>query len=325
MLTTSSPASQGILGAADTRVLYGGDRQETRHDDEFNGVRIGVQWMNADNSLGVEARAFFLERDSTYFKAVSDGSELLAMPYYNPVLNREEARIIAGPAPGRGFLSGGFVGYSRIEWYGEDVNAVVPLAVESTWRLDLLAGLRFFQMRDRFEDTATSRTQPDGATLWGVTDNYRVGNAFYGGQVGVRGESWFGRFFVQARATIALGGDDERVRAFGQAIYQTPQIRVVSPVGLYVQPSNTGQFTRVNFDGAGEAAINVGYQLTSWARVYAGYTFLYWADPLRAGDQVDMVVNRAQGSTPTPVRPLVTFKGDALWAQGVNAGLELRW
>jgi hypothetical protein len=274
----------------------------------------------------VEARAFFLERDSTYFKAVSDGSVLLALPYFNAVTGQPDSRIIAGPDPTRGLLSGAFVGYSRIEWFGEELNAVLPLTAGDGWRLDLLAGLRFFQMRDRFNETNTSRSVPDGgATLWGLTDNIRVGNAYYGGQVGLSGERSFGRLFVQARGTIGIGGDDELVRTFGGKLYQTPLVRITTPTGLFVQPSNSGSFSRGHFDGAGEAAINVGYRLTSWARLSVGYTFLYWADPLRAGDQIDTVVNHGQMTTPVPARPVVPFKGDALWAQGVNVGVELRW
>jgi hypothetical protein len=325
ILTTSSPAFAGRLGVGDTSVVYGDRRLPTRHDDAFNGVRVALGWMSADNEIGVEARAFFLERDSTYFKATSDGSQLLALAYTNPLDGQPSSRIIAGPTQQRGTLSGGFVGYSRIEWFGEEANAVLPVAAGEGWRLDLLAGLRFLQMRDRFEQTATSRSQPDGATLYGIMDNFRVGNTYYGGQVGASGECWFGRLFVQVRGTVGLGGDVELVRTFGQTTFQNPQVRTQTQAGLYVQPSNSGSRSRGNFDGAGEVALNLGYQVTSWARVLVGYTFLYWADPLRAGDQVDTVVNVQQATLPAPARPAVPLKGDALWAQGLNVGLELRW
>jgi hypothetical protein len=325
ILTTSSPTFAGRLGVGDTTVVYGDRRLKTRHDDEFNGVRIALGWMDPSCDFGVEARAFFLERDSTYFKATSDGSQLLALAYTNPIDGLPSSRIIGGPTQQRGTLSGGFVGYSRIEWFGEEANAVVPLIADRPWRLDLLAGLRFLQMRDRFEQTATSRSLPDGSTLYGIMDNIRVGNAYYGAQVGLSGEHSFGRLFVQLRGTIGIGGDDEQVRTFGQSIVQTPQMRTVTQAGLYVQPSNSGSVSHANFDSAGEVGVNVGYQVASWARISVGYTFLYWADPLRAGDQVDTVVNVRQATMPAPARPALPLKGDALWAQGLNVGLELRW
>jgi Putative beta barrel porin-7 (BBP7) len=325
LLTTSSTTSQGRLGEPDTHVLYGGERIPTRHDDRFNGVRLTLEWTSPDSTFGVEARGFVLERDSTNFKATSDGSQLLALPYTDAVTGQPASRVIAGQDAQRGPLSGGFVGYSRIEWFGEEVNAVLPLPAAGPWGLDLLGGARFFQMRDRFHETGNSWALPSGSVLYSVMDNIRVANAFYGAQVGLRGDWHLGDFSLRLRGTIAVGGDDQQVRTYALGIFQTPQVRQTTPTGLYVQPSNSGSWSRFHFDGAGELAVNAGYQLTHHLRLFAGYTFLYWADPLRAGDQVDTVVNAQQGRTPAPARPSLPFKGDALWAQGVNAGVELQW
>ena len=317
VLTTSSPASQGILGQPDTRVLYGDQRLETRHQDRFVGGRISADWMDGSGEFGVEGRAFFLERDSTYFKAVdTNGSRLLALSYVDAATGREASRLVSGPDPQRGLLSGGFVGYSRIEWFGEEANFVLPFVSGDAWRVEFLGGARFLQMRDRYHDTATSRSYPDTAAhLYGLTDNYRVANAFYGAQIGARGEAEFGRFFVQARGTLALGGDAQKLTTFGESIDQTPAFRHVTPVGLLIGPNNTGDYSRGAVDGVGEVGANVGYQLTRRLRVTAGYTLIAWFDPLRAGDQVDRVANRAGFS----------FKGETTWVQGVSAGLETRW
>ena len=63
ILTTSTPASQGLLDKPDTRVVYGNERLETRHNDRFVGVRGTLDWMHASQGVGFEARAFFLERE----------------------------------------------------------------------------------------------------------------------------------------------------------------------------------------------------------------------------------------------------------------------
>ena len=316
VLTTSSPASQGLLGRPDTRVVYGDRRLETRHGDRFVGARVGLDWMDSTGVFGFEGRAFFLERDSTYFKTFNaDGSRLLALSYIDAATGQQASRIVSGPDPQRGLLAGGFVGYSRIEWFGEEANGVLSVAREEDWQVDLLAGARFFQMRDRYHQTGTSRILPEQAILYGVTDNYRIANAFYGAQVGARGEARYDRFFVQARAMVALGGDVQRIRTFGETIYHTPAARVATPFGLLVGPNNAGDHGRVAIDGAGEVGVNVGYQFTQWLRVMAGYTFIAWFDPIRAGDQVDRVANRAG----------FPYKGETLWVQGVSMGLEARW
>lgn len=316
-LTTSSPASRGLLDKSDTQVLYGDDRLETRHGDRFNGLRVALgYWFDDARTVGVEGNAFFLERDSTYFKATSDGNYLLARVYENAD-GSPASSIIAGQAP-TGLRNGGFVGYSRIELFGEEANLVAPLLAGDTFRLEGLVGARFLQMRDRTDLTASGRSLPQTTTLFGLEDHYRVENAYYGGQVGLRGELTRGRWFVNLRGEVGLGANVAQVRAFGLSLYQTPQERLVTPTGLTVQASNTGTFDRTPVNMVSEVGLNVGYRVTDGIRLYCGYTFLLWDSPMRSGDQVDLVVN---GSS----RPTIPFKEDLFWAQGLNGGVEFTW
>jgi hypothetical protein len=316
-LTTSSQASRGLLGQPDTRLLYGGDRLETRHGDRFNGVRPALgYWFDDERSIGVEVSAFFLERDSTHFKAVSDGGTLLARVFENPDGSPASA-IIAGQAP-TGLRNGGFVGYSRVELFGEEANLVATLLTGSGFRLEALGGARFLQMRDRTDLTATGRTLPQTTTLFGLEDHYRVEDAYYGGQFGLRGELTRGRWFANLRGEVGLGGNVAQVRAFGSTLFQTPTERLVTPTGLTVQASNSGSFDRTELNMVSEVGLNVGCRLADCLRLYVGYTFLLWDSPMRSGDQIDLVVN---GST----RPTIPFREDLFWAQGLNFGVELMW
>jgi hypothetical protein len=321
-LTTSSQASGGLLGQPDTRVLYGDGRLRTRHGDQFAGVRVNFEYrFDADRNLGIEGNAFFLERDSTYFKAVSDGSTLLARPFFNAD-GSSASEIVAGLAPA-GPRNGGFVGYSRIELFGEEANLVAPLLQADSFCLDLFCGARFLQLRDRTDLTATGRSLPDQATLFGLEDHYRIHDAYYGGQLGLRGEFTWGPLSINLRGTIGLGANDEQVRTFGQRIFQTPAVRIVTPAGLTVQASNTGTFDRTALNMVTGAGLNIAYRVTPHIALAGGYTFLLWDSPLRSGDQIDTVVNIHPGTAPG--RPTVPFKENLFWAQGLNVGLELSW
>jgi hypothetical protein len=322
LLTTSSAASAGILGRPDTQVLYGDQRLETRHGDRFNGTRIDLgYWFDDDRSLGVEISAFFLERDSTHFKAESDGSQVLARPFLDAVSGNPASEVIAGPSR-FGLLRGGFVGYSRVELFGEEANVVTPLLAWDAGRLEGLAGLRFLQMRDRVDLTATGHPIEMPSTLLGLTDHFRVGDAFYGGQVGLRGELVRGPWRLSLTGEVAPGAGVATVRIFGDRTFQTPEEKVVTPYGLAVQLSNAGRFTHADFAVVSQAALNVEYRLSPHVRVFTGYTFLWWANALRAGDQIDLVVNRSPNG---PSRPALPYHTDDFWAQGFNAGLELTW
>lgn len=317
LLTTGPATSQGILGNDGTRVLYGNDRLETRHGDRFNGIRLTAgYWFEDAQTIGLEGRAFFLERDSTYFKATSPGDVLLARPY--SVGGEPTSQIIAGPGPA-GDLSGGFIGYSRVEFFGQEANLVTKLVEIPRFRADLIAGARFLQMRDRADFTSSGRVLPAQAILFGTEDHFRTHDFFYGGQLGLRGEYDIGRWFVNLRGTAAVGGNAEQVRAFGDHLYQTPTQRTDLPYGLLVQTGNTGTFSRTVVSGVFEVGGNLGYQVTSWCRAFAGYTLLWWDSPIRAADQADLL------QSPGWTRPGVPFREDFFWAQGVNAGLQLTW
>ena len=159
--------------------------------------------------------------------------------------------------------------------------------------------------------------------LKGLEDHYRVEDAYYGGQVGLRGEARYGGWFVNLRGEVGLGGNVAHVRAFGSSLYQTPAERLVTPTGLTVQASNTGTFDHTTLNMVSEAGLNVGYRVTDWLRIYAGYTFLLWDSPLRSGNQIDLVVNTRAGTA--PARQAIPFKEDLFWAQGLNAGVEFAW
>jgi hypothetical protein len=321
-LTTSSQASRGLLGRPDTRTLYGGDRLETRHGDRFNGLEGAVAyWLDDGHTLGIEGDAFFLERDSTYFKAVSDGSTLVARPFENPDGSPASA-IIAGRAP-TGPREGGFVGYSRIELFGETADLVAPLVACDTFRLEALVGARFLQMRDRTDLTAAGHSLPDRESLFGLEDHYRVENAYYGAALGLRGGLTEGRWSLKMRGEVGLGADVEQVRGFGASVVHTPAGRRVTPVGLTVQASNTGTLGRTAVNLVSAEGVRVGYRLAEHVEVFGGYTFLLWDSPLRSGDQVDPVVNLRRGTG--PARPAIPFKEDLFWAQGLDAGLAFSW
>jgi hypothetical protein len=310
------------------QVIYGDDRLETRHDDRFNGGRFAVDYTGPN--LGIEGRAFFLERDSTYLTIKQGRVADLAFTFTDANTGLPSARVIDGFSPSRGPLIGGFVGYSRIEFFGEECNGVLPIATDGTWRIDLLGGARFLQMRDRYHHTASSRNLAPsngfeaGAIIYAYDDNIRAHNAFYGAQLGVRGEADFGRWFVNGRFTTALGGDDQLIRTWGDHLVATPLARVSTPVGLFIQPSNSGSFRRFAVDGTSEVAVNVGYRLTQRISLKLGYTFLVWYAPIRATDQLDTVINTTQ-NLGGPARPAIPFKSEPFWAQGLNLGLDVRW
>ena len=127
--------------------------------------------------------------------------------------------------------------------------------------------------------------------------------------------------------SMDAGATDAPVRAFGDQLIQAPTQRVTVPYGFAVQPSNSGKFSHSEFDVVSQISLNASCRLSNCMTLFMGYTFLYWANPLRAGDQLDLEVNPtlATGSLHGSSRPAIPFRTDNFWAQGVNAGFQLSW
>ncbi|HEY1859848.1 MAG TPA: BBP7 family outer membrane beta-barrel protein, partial [Gemmataceae bacterium] len=208
-------------------------------------------------------------------------------------------------------------------------------------RTDLLFGFRYVGLADNLQigealtvlPAATGVTQvvPVGTTFQ-VSDRFHTSNRFYGGHVGLDTEYRRGRWFLDLKGKVALGSNHEVVNIGGNTIVTAPGAAPVNLTGgLLALSSNIGRFSRDMFVVAPEATINLGYQVTPAMRVFVGYNFLYLSNVVRAGNQIDPIVNpnlipSTTGTTPSlPVRPAFAFKGTDFWAQGVNFGLEFRY
>jgi hypothetical protein len=330
LLTTGPPASGGVLGQPGVAVLYGQDKIETeRH--AIPGRHLGFRatagcWLDEGRTWGLEASCFFLERDSSDFKAESAGDRLLARPFVNALDGSQSAEIIAGFSPGVGLRTGRFNAFTKIELFGQELNLVVPVAGGPDYRLDLLAGCHFLQMRERLDLTATGKLLPDQAILFGVSDHLRTHNQFYGGQFGLSSEYTAGRWYVNWRGVVALGGTHQVLKAKGDRTLHSPAARTVQPFGLYVLPTNRGESSNIELDVVSEIGVQLGYQWTDHCRTHVGYTLLYWTNPVRPGDQIDSLnLRQTAGDRSGPARPAVLFRDDYFWAQGLHAGLQLRW
>ena len=329
LLTTSPAASQGILGQPGTAIVFpeADGKLESRHD-RFVGARFSTGWwFDDEQELGLQGSGFLLERDSSNFtiKQTPAGA-LFARPFTNATTGGQGSEIIGGPSPGIGDLSGAINAYSRIELYGEELNLVAAIDREDSWRFDFVAGLRCLQMRDRFDLTSASFVLPARSTLLADTDHFWTFNKFFGGQIGLSGTYSEGAWSLNVTASAAVGGNDQEIRTKGDRTVQTPTTKLMQPFGLYVLPTNSGNFERWAFDAASELRVTLGYDVTSWLRATVGYNFLYWLDPVRAGDQID-AINPAQfrGVLAGPARPAIPFNEDFFWAQGGDVGLTIRW
>jgi hypothetical protein len=340
LVTTSSAASQGILGRPDTAVLFGGSGIEYR---AFSGGRFTLGlWCDDGQTMGIEASGFFLERSTRDFEAVSTitGTPLLARPFVNALTRQETSELVAAPGQFQGTISV----QPSSALYGWDLNAIGNFKRDKSLNLDWVVGFRFLQLDERMAIVQNSNFLEGGFSGFGgaviqqpalisVFDRFATRNEFYGGQLGARAEYLLGSFFLHLLGKVGLGGSHEVAFIDGSSTLNQPgQPTHVLSGGLLAVSSNIGRQVHDDFSVVPEFGINVGYQVCRSMRAYIGYTILYWSDVARPGDLINRTVNptlvptsQAFGNATGPAQPAPIFSHGEFWAQGMNFGLEFRY
>jgi hypothetical protein len=295
----------------------------------FSGFRVtGGCWLDDDATMGVEVNGFWLPHQSASFGVASPpGGTTVFVPFLNAAhVPPVESALPFGAI---GATSGSIDVRDRLELWGAEANLLLGLANEEDFTLAALAGFRYLDLRETLDiDLLGVGT---GFTTFS-NDHFRCRNSFYGGNLGLRGETCMNGFFVNVTAECALGDVTETVTATGFATLTTAAGSVTVPGGFFVQNSNAGVFRINRFAVVPEVRTQVGYNVSDNLRVYVGYDFLYLSDCLRPGDQIDHAINFTQQAAPIggghlvgPAAPLPLLSHSDFWAQGVNFGVTLRF
>lgn len=335
-LVTSSPLgtpreAAGVLGDPRTSILFGGGNV---NDDFRSGFRAySGMWLDECQTIGLESSLFYLEpgNDSGAFPCFTN-SMIFARPFFdvNPANTRPNSELVCFP----NVLAGGVWVNTQSTFWGSDFNIRKNLFCDCNYRLDFLAGYRYWELQDRVNITENlTAVDPNTGTPVGtnfvINEFFYTKNTFNGGQIGLAGEFRRGRFFVSGRQLVAFGNVHKEVEIAGVTQFTVPgQLPQQYTGGLLTQPTNIGKREYDVFAVVPEATVSVGYNVTDGIRAYVGYTFLYISDVSRAGNQIDTVVNSTQippGVLVGAPRPAFVRQDSDFWAQGINFGLEIRF
>ncbi|MEQ1825993.1 MAG: BBP7 family outer membrane beta-barrel protein [Pirellula sp.] len=342
-LVTTSPVptaqnQAGVLPLATT--LYGGNNDIL--SDRMNGTRVRFGWWFANNpNLGIEAEYFGFGTKTENFDRQSTGDPILARPFYNAITGMEDSELVAFPnlLSGRirteatSKLDSAAVRFRRLLCCssGCGISPISCGPVPSQSRIDATLGWRFYQLKESLtmrEDLTSLSTNNPGSFI--INDSFRTRNQFNGAELGMH---WMGRrgyWSLDMLMRLGIGNTRQEVVIGGTT--QTTQGANVTNAngGLLAQRTNSGTFTRDQFGMVPELGATLGYQLTQHLRFTAGYTFIYWSNVVRPGDQIDTTVNPnllpPENPTQTAfLNPRFAFQDSDYWIQGLSLGGEYRW
>lgn len=335
LVSTGNPNDNrpGATNQPGTQVLLGNSSQNY---GAFSGGRFTLGgWIDPCQTFGVEGSGFLLERRSTRFFAASDGAgnPPLYIPFNNtdPRLAGPDSVFIADPLQQ---FSGSVAVTSSLQLWGAELNGVLNVCRRPGLEFNLLAGFRYMDLRENLT-IATSSTDLTNGTISTTNDRFNTHNQFYGGQLGGRLSLQHERWFVDLTGKVALGSTYQVVNIQGESSQTGPAAATPGtfPGGIFAQPSNIGRSTRNQFGVVPSAEVKLGYQLTNWMRVFAGYDYMYWNQVVRPGNQIDRNVNTSQntilnggpGALIGPSQPSPLFNRSDFWAHGASFGVEFRY
>ena len=329
-LLTTGPVGDprpGSLDSPDTSILFGGGQDNKNR----SGGRFVAGWRftEDDDSLGLEAGYFFLGPRAIGTFQASPGNPVLARPFANVNSGIQDSSLVAWP----GLVSGSVRIQAPSFLQGAEMNLVSAMMHADCLRLEAFLGFRYLNLGeglhiDEVDQVSAISPQLPGSGII-VRDRFDVQNNFFGGQLGARAEVRWERLSLNLLAKVALGDSSETVSIHGSTQIDTqPEIGA----GLLALSSNSGRFQHNAFAVVPEVNVSIGFQVTEHFRAFAGYSFLYWSQVARPGDQVDLGLNenlvptsKTFGAAGGPPRPAFALHSTDFWAHGINLGLEFRY
>ncbi len=341
--TGTTQANAGVLGRTSTSTLLGNEDILT---DRMNGGRIRFGWWFANcPKLGIEGEYFGLKTLTFDRVDQSTGSPILARPFFNIAPDtgfaRDDSELVAFPnvisgsvtTHAQSTIDGAAVRFRRMLCCGTSCSCS-PLcggSVQTQSRIDATLGWRFMQLREHLtirEDLQSLQTSAPGSFI--IQDNFRTRNQFNGAELGFMWSARRGYWTLDALMRTSIGNTRQEVIINGTTATTRNGTTTNSAGGLLAQRTNSGTFVREQFGLVPEFGANLSYALTQNWSFRAGYSFIYWSNVVRPGDQIDLDVNPNLLPPETApfvgaLRPEFNFNETSYWLHGLNLGAEYRW
>ena len=325
--------TDSYVDAPGVNVFLGGGSVDTTSNAGFKLTGA----YRIDSRLGVELSGFYIptRRTSSSVSSTGEpGSIDLLLPFFDVTINQENVTEISFWPEYRGSAQATLSNNLG----GGELNATWAMPPSDGWRVDLLGGVRFLQLRESYTITTSSPyNPPNPVDIWNTTDAFDARNRFLGVQVGARAAYDQGPWVGSVSGKLALGSMQQRVSVNGYLEtndYNNYGATQTFSGGYFALPTNSGDHSRNTFAVVPEIGLNVGYRLTPQATVFVGYSFLYMSSVARPGEQIDRNINPTQtasyGNDPPvtpvgPAQPTFSFHTTDFWAQTLSIGLAYRF
>ena len=302
-IATGGP-TLGIVGGQGTTTLLG---NSTVDYGSMNGFKVAAGGFFGDSNVGLELDGMYLGRKAVNASAGPSSATVIGRPFFDPTTRQENSVVVAAP----GAFNGGVQMSSALEAYSFEVNPFFRVAQGGAVTIDLITGFRYFQHAETLNIYSGSTLQAGGVSAFNgfgiaapgtilVHDRFGAHTTFYGANLGAKLSFGRNRLFVDLTGKVAIGGVDQRVSVDGSTNVLSGG-GFVAPAstsgGFLTAGGNLGERRESRFAVLPEGNAQIGFQLTSWANIFAGFQVSYLNTVARPGEQLNR--NIAASSLPS--------------------------
>lgn len=266
--------------------------------------------------------------------------------------------------PGPLFGKPGFEGHFNLKmsslFQGGELNYCATLGCRDGFTLKGLGGVRWLQLQENLIFSVHTKSVPNVSSppsFYNAKDRFKTDNIFFGVQLGLKADYRNCNWLVEITPKVSLGVINESVSISGSGETSNGNLfySVKGPVhllgGVFAQSTNIGTRNRNAFAAAFETNLRTSYLVTKCIEIFLGYNFILMSQVSRPGDQMNRKINPTRtgladasratvgtGSGPIPFgdpgpaeapqglkEPHFHFKTRLFWAQGLTAGMGLRF
>jgi hypothetical protein len=308
------------------------------------GIRFDAGHYFADGQFGVGGRFWTLFEEEEDFQTPNGGPpagltpanarnfvvpfQNIAPPPFDTAFGLQISRDPTTPGPGP--IQGNLNIDTDLRVLGSELYGKLLIGKGSQFRLEMLGGYSYFNIRDRLALNARvvpGAGNPGFGTETSFSDYFAAENNFHGAQIGVQSKVRQGRWSFTSTNKVHFGNVEQTVAIDGSSQtgpFNGAPALVDANRGLFAEDTN---FSRDTFTFAPEVNFKLAYQMRQHVHFTVGYSLVYWDSVALAGEQIDPVVDarRIENLALTDQEPEYVFQDAAFFVQGIDLGVTAEY
>ncbi len=314
----AAPADAGILGAANTRSLFGGREVGT---SATTGIRyeVGV-WLDDCRSRGVLVRMFDTGENDVSLQTDGTRQAVIARNFLDVGPPREQSVVsVAYPNQTSGSISANLSSNTN----GGDLLYRQVFYQDHLGRWDWLAGYQTGRLTESLDIVSNTTSLNAPNPILDQQDHFRTRNQFHGATLGLGGEAREGNWFFGGLFKVGLGNMERRVDISGSSRTTVGTDVSTQNQGLLARQTNIGTYRTDTFVLVPELGLHVGYRLTGNLDFTVGYSLLRLPKVVRVTETLDRELASNLSSPLTgELRPSFALTDTHFTLHSLNLGLQ---